>query len=1134
MSVQEAIDFFDALLNSSFHPVNEDLYDEDNYFIPGIYNPFNISHRRGLNQGVLNHYAKDSFVIPDIKMNLSFSHFYSTTMVEMPNGFYQIKPLGTGWSHTYNSYITFENNVGNNNDDYYFIVWPDGTIHIYDENDEEYVSLGVYDELDELSGDRIRITKKDQTRFYYEQLDNERDIWYLVEIRDTNGNSIDIEYENAEEDFTMRIEYAEAPSGKRLNFFYENGYDFLESITDPIGRVLEFDVDGNNDQRLEEFTDAKGNETDYDYVENDENAPLADQRKRFLLEEITLPRGNKITAEFDNNNAKLESYQIDGDDPIEIDVDFDYPDEEEVTVTSPIDGGGDFVEEYEFNINGVVTSYDSPVDELDIDYPSSGPNVLLPDNSNLNGVSIEYDYDSNGNVTRIDKENGSIVEEFDYDSDNNLKEYIDPEGNITQYNYDNNENLTSIIDPLGNSSSFTYDSFGQLLSTTNQEGITVNYSYESDGALATIDAPENISSSFSYDGVNRLLTRNDNGLISTFEYDLNDNRTLFTNSGGFTTSYDYDANDNLVEILNANGVATSFEYDDEDRVIEEEFGNLTKTYEYNDEGFLESMTKPSGQTIEYEYDDEGRIEETGTITDMDYNARNLVESISNDTGTIEFDYDDLNRVEEVTTVFGYQVEYSYEDTNQIDEIEYPTINGIEVEVDISYDDKNRVFQVILSKNIGQQNVVIAEYDYLDDDRVEEIEFGNDTRCDYGYDDAGRLDYVEHFKVGAPTSFYIANHTLDNRGNVTQSNELVTPFPPDAIEYGFSSENVNYGYNQNNHITNANSIDYDVNDDGNTESASGDFNADYDIDDRLTDYNDLDNNIDFEYNPYNQRVVATIDGITTRFVRDVLNDNILVELNQNNNPIYYYIYHPDGMLLARMNANGELQYYHGDIRGSVVAMTNENGDITHQYRYEDFGWITKSSEPTNDTNRFRYVGTYGVEYDKHDLYYMRARSYRPSIGRFLTEDPVWHTNLYPYADNNPIVKTDPLGEDSIFSMPALSNYFYNNGYGDAANHLSQESAAWDFALNNPEVSGFIIGLGVGLSSASFAKGIIYGIASANGAGSVGSQYLISTSVKSLLYLNSASSKGKYGEQLFLYLGKWEDNNYQSLQGVFNNK
>jgi RHS repeat-associated protein len=1003
--------------NSSLHPVSEDLTDIDNYFIPGLYSPNLLSQSRGLQHGVFNHYAKNSFSIPDRKLNLNFSHFYSSSMVELPEGFFPIKPLGRGWSHTYNAYVIKENNVGPDEIDYYYIVWADGTIHIFNEDDDEYVSLGVYDDFDELSsGDRLRITKKSQVRYYFERLDNDREIWYLNEIKDPNGNSIEIEYENAEEDDTKRIEWVESPSGKKLTFNYINDTDYIDEITDPIGRKIQFDLDEDDDNRLEDFIDAKGYKTRYRYVENDANAPLQDQKKRFLLDEIKLPRGNEIKASYDDNNAKLSSYTIDDNDPIEVNVEFDYENDEiKSEVTTPLVGNSNgFSEKYTFNKNNVVTNYENDIDEITIGYPtsSSSSTPLLPTEINTNGLKIEYDFDNKGNVEEIDIEEGKSIKKYKYDSDNNITEYTDPEGNVTKFSYDSDENLIEIEDALGNSIIYTYDNYGQLLSVTNQEGITIQYTYENDGAVATIIAPEGISSSFDYDGINRLLSKTVNGLTSSYNFDDNDNLTSFTNTGGYTTSYDYNSNDNIVSITNTNNVATVFAYNDKDQVISVAFGNLEKTYRYNDDGSLDRFTKPSSTRIDYDYDDEGRLEEVGTISNIEYNNRNLIDEITNDTGTMEFRYDNLNRLDEVTTVHGYKVEYDYEKTDLLEEIEYPTINGVEFAVEYNYDKKNRVASIELHTNDGNNNKLVAIYDYKDDDRLEDVIYDNQIKNSFFYDDAGRLDRILIFDRETSDIIYQNDLTLDTRGNIINSIELLTEMGSSSVTFPDDEVGINTpgssSYNDNNHAVLIQYVPYTVNNDGNTTGINTDINFEYDIHDRLTKYQDDDKTFDYKYNAYGQRVDQIIDGISHKYVRDVRTDNVLMDI-VNGNVEYYYIYTPSRKLVARMTPNGELSYYHSDIRGSTIAITNEDREITHKYRYDDFGKITKQEEPETLPNRYKYVGTYGVETDDNDLYYMRARYYTPSAGRFLTEDPVWSTNLYPYADNNPISKIDPNGK-----------------------------------------------------------------------------------------------------------------------------
>ncbi|MDR1172736.1 MAG: RHS repeat-associated core domain-containing protein, partial [Bacteroidales bacterium] len=152
-----------------------------------------------------------------------------------------------------------------------------------------------------------------------------------------------------------------------------------------------------------------------------------------------------------------------------------------------------------------------------------------------------------------------------------------------------------------------------------------------------------------------------------------------------------------------------------------------------------------------------------------------------------------------------------------------------------------------------------------------------------------------------------------------------------------------------------------------------------------------------------------DG-SKRYWVDVLGmGNVIAETNLSNSPTAYYIYGAGG-LEARILPDGTAEYYVSDYRGSIVAMVDASANITHKYQYDEFGKVIQKDE--SDANPFRYVGKYGVMYANDNLYYMRARFYDPTIGRFLSEDPIWSTNLYPYADNNPVMGIDPMGLSTL--------------------------------------------------------------------------------------------------------------------------
>ncbi len=88
----------------------------------------------------------------------------------------------------------------------------------------------------------------------------------------------------------------------------------------------------------------------------------------------------------------------------------------------------------------------------------------------------------------------------------------------------------------------------------------------------------------------------------------------------------------------------------------------------------------------------------------------------------------------------------------------------------------------------------------------------------------------------------------------------------------------------------------------------------------------------------------------------------------------------------------------------MATANNNGAITGQAKYSPYG-VTAGSIPT-------IFGYTGHQYDAEiGLYYARARTYMPMLGRFMQVDPVGYKqslNLYTYGMGNPMAGTDPSG------------------------------------------------------------------------------------------------------------------------------
>jgi RHS repeat-associated protein len=126
------------------------------------------------------------------------------------------------------------------------------------------------------------------------------------------------------------------------------------------------------------------------------------------------------------------------------------------------------------------------------------------------------------------------------------------------------------------------------------------------------------------------------------------------------------------------------------------------------------------------------------------------------------------------------------------------------------------------------------------------------------------------------------------------------------------------------------------------------------------------------------------------------------------------------------------YYHADGLGSITSLSNGAGSVAETYAYDSFG--RQSSSSGSLTNPFQYTGR---ELDAETtLYYMRARYFDPTVGRFLSEDPAGAgagPNAYLYTANSPVGSVDPYGLDWIeYTGQRLT--VYSGRFGDRSGIL----------------------------------------------------------------------------------------------------
>ena len=887
-------------------------------------------------------------------------------------------PLGYGWVHSYDikleeftdGRIAFHGPTGFNR---FFSANGDGT----------YTSAsGDYGALTRAGDATFTLTEKNGFVYHFRS----DLLWDFME--DLNGNRVTASY-----DSDKRLTKVTHSSGPSFTFTYYDGLDSgqIKSFTDHAGRVTTYEYDSPigviqglqiNKPRLAKVIDPTGAEAKYTY-----KFGQSDKTDNRLIA-IEFPDSTFIHYEYDDQARLIKRTGTWGANPVT----------------------------YSFRADGTTQVTEGNGGNTVIKENDRGQPLVVSEPS---GAITNMSYDNAGNLTQV-RDALNRITQMSYDEFGNLTQTTNPLGEIVLFGYDLRFNKpSSITDPLGNITGFSFDSRGNLLSTTLPDGAVENFSYDSKGNLVTNQDPV--------------------GNTTRYTYDAQGQMTALENALGYTTSFSYDAAGDLKSVVNAKGNTTLYTRDLLGRITRQAYPDGSyESYEYDALGKLTSFTNRRGERITYSYNPAGQLEwktyPTGRKIRFKYDLSGYYVGADETTGGTstfieEYERDAAHRITKVKVPgsvppASYDVSYAYDSVGNRIFMAYPDGYSLNYE----YDAANR-----LKRISDEQNNSIVSYEYDAAGRRIKKSLGNGTYTTYQYDDVGRLTLLVNYApdnsvqsrfaytynaAGIRTSMTTqdgvhnysyddtyqltavsypdgstASYNFDEVGNRTAvtDNGATTNYTTNSLDQYVQAGSETFSYDANGNLT------------GRTERENSTTYV-WDEDNQLISVDRNGTRIDYRYDLQGRLIEKTIGGQTTRYIWDGL--NLIAEMNIDGQVIKRHIYGAGINEIVQVSENGINYWAQQDGLGSVVGTTDDGGSIIASISYDVYGGV-KSGNIRPVPQRFA-----GMWWDVDSgLYYARSRWFYPSVGRFISRDPLNlldGINLYNYTFNSPTNYIDPLG------------------------------------------------------------------------------------------------------------------------------
>ena len=675
---------------------------------------------------------------------------------------------------------------------------------------------------------------------------------------------------------------------------------------------------------------------------------------------------------------------------------------------------------------------------------------------------------------------------FTYDANGNQTSVTDAAGHTTTSIYDAGNRVTNVWFPSASGTTAahrttTYDALGRKIGEFNENGVANTYAYDFRGLLTTVTlaagSQQSATYSYQYDEAGNQISQTDPlNHTTTFQYDALGRRTARTLPGNSTETVEYsalaDPLNSSIEVLKKtltdfNGRTTIQIHDRMDRLVTNQlpavpgFVGTTNTYQYTVSGQRAQVVQTGAvnRVTRYAYDGLGRLR-----------------AVSKLEGTLSYGYDFLGTVTNIGARYGYQWPasmpadgYAYESLTNSRTT--PNPNG--AEWNYTYDGRGRLQQVNSDgttleaayaydpvgnlTTVTQRSAVVTTYSYNERNwlRLVDSRRGANPVAQYDYDGATstwtsrrlspvgqRQRVVEWVNNTTRTVEYdydslrrLTNETI--RPTINEAPAAVVVYAGTGAGFGYDavgnrrSRQVTTGSlpgvtSYTGHAFDArdrlqtNTL-YDLN--GNTTNytvAGQATNYVYDAENRLIKQSSAAGDVTLLYDADGNRVSKTVGTVTTFYLVETLNPSRYAQVMEERSaltgdPTITYVY---GLGLISQKRAGVIHFYGTDGLGSVRYLTDIDGAVTDAYTSDAFGIAIGTTG--NTVNLYRYTGQ---QWDPDlGMYYLRARYYRPELGRFWTmdsyegsqRDPL-SLHKYLYCHGEPLDNIDPSGHGDMSSF-----------------------------------------------------------------------------------------------------------------------